>query len=171
MSIFQHHFSKVPIAWNKKGFFNTPSILISIQQRLLKPPDLLRRHPQTPPDPGRLVIALVQEAVDGPFGNAEIDGHLVQPIITLPAAAGPTFFPARCRHKRHQGERAFRHPVSLQVVAQGLREPRHRRRGSLRENASQFRQGPPAVLLPGGDQTRHDALDQQGLRAILPDGV
>ena len=88
MSIFQHHFSNFPIAWNNKDYFNTPSILISIRQRLLKPPDLLRRNPQTPPDPGRLEIALVQETVDGPPGNAKIDSNLVQAIIALQGRRG-----------------------------------------------------------------------------------
>ena len=64
---------------NNNGCFDTPSILISIRQRLFKPSDLLHRHPDVAPDPGRLKISLVQEAVDGPRRDREIDGHLVHP--------------------------------------------------------------------------------------------
>jgi hypothetical protein len=83
MSIFQHHFRNFPIAWNNKGYFNTPSILISIRERFLKPLDFLRRHRDAAPDPGRLEIPFVQEAVDGPRLDREIDCHLIDPEVVL----------------------------------------------------------------------------------------
>jgi hypothetical protein len=63
--------------------FDTPSILIGIRQRFLKPHDLLRRKPQTSPDAGWLEIAFVQEAVDGPRRDREIDRHLIDPEVVL----------------------------------------------------------------------------------------
>jgi len=42
---------------NNKRLFDTPLILTSIHQLLLKPPNLLRRHPETAADPGRLAAA------------------------------------------------------------------------------------------------------------------
>jgi hypothetical protein len=57
--------------------------MFRFNQDLLKPPDLLRRYPNAAPDPGRLKIAFVQEAVDSPRRDGKIDGHLVQPIVAL----------------------------------------------------------------------------------------
>ena len=57
--------------------------MFRFNQDLLKPPDLLRRHPNAAPDPTRLEIALVQEAVDSPRRDGKIDGHLVHPEVVL----------------------------------------------------------------------------------------
>ena len=59
--------------------------MFRFNQDLLKPPDLLRRYPNAAPDPDRLKIAFVQEAVDGPRRDREIDGHLVQAEVALRA--------------------------------------------------------------------------------------
>lgn len=49
--------------------------------------DLLRRHPNAAPDPTRLQIAFVQEAVDSPRRDREIDSHLIHPEVALRAKA------------------------------------------------------------------------------------
>ena len=61
--------------------------MFRFNQDLLKPPDLLRRHPNAAPDPTRLEIAFVQEAVDSPRRDREIDSHLIHIEETLRAKA------------------------------------------------------------------------------------
>ena len=61
--------------------------MFRFNQDLLKPPDLLRRHPNAAPDPTRLQIAFVQEAVDSPRRDREIDSHLIHPEVALRAKA------------------------------------------------------------------------------------
>lgn len=68
---------------NNKGCFDTPSILISFRQRFLKPPDLFRRNPDTISDPGYLEVALIQEAIDSPRRDREIDSNPVDPEVAL----------------------------------------------------------------------------------------
>ncbi len=84
LCVFFNTFSEISrLHVNNKGCFDTPSILISFHQRFLKPLDFLRRHPDTAPDPGRLEIPFVQEAVDGPRRDREIDRHLIDPEVVL----------------------------------------------------------------------------------------
>lgn len=59
--------------------------MFRFNQDFLKSPDLFYRHPDAAPDPGGLEIPLVQEAVDGPRRDREVDGHLVHPEAALRA--------------------------------------------------------------------------------------
>jgi hypothetical protein len=61
--------------------------MFRFNQDLLKPPELLRRHPNAAPDPARLEIAPVQKAIDGPRRDRKVDGHLVYPEVALRAKA------------------------------------------------------------------------------------
>jgi len=59
------------------------SLQLCFRQQFLKPPELLRRYPDTAPDPGYMEIAVVQKAIDGSCRDAKIERHLLHPVIAL----------------------------------------------------------------------------------------
>ena len=51
--------------------------MFRFNQELLKPPDLLCRHPDTTPDPAHLEITFTTKAVSSLRRDREIDGNLI----------------------------------------------------------------------------------------------
>lgn len=62
--------------------FSHHTLFVHSQQHF-KPFQFLYQNPDASPDPGRLEIPFVQEAVDGPRRDRKIVGHLVHPEVAL----------------------------------------------------------------------------------------